>query len=114
MDVRILMRETPESRHENVANPTCTRYSQSADGSIAHARSDIHKMIDLAEDLLSLEQDALSSLRQLHLALCPIEESDAEFLLELTNLLAERRLTDMQPNCGTAKIQLFGYSHQIS
>ena len=69
MDSRILMRETPESRHENVANPTCTRYSQPADGSFAHARSDIHKMIDLAEDLLSLEKDALSCLCEFYMAL---------------------------------------------
>jgi len=32
----------------------------------------------------------------------------------VTNLLAERRLADVQPNSCASEIQFFGYSYQVS
>jgi hypothetical protein len=66
-------------------------------------------MIHLAEDLLRFGDDPFPGLRQPDFPLCPIEKSDAEFFFQLPDLLAQRRLTDAQPDGGAAKVQLFRY-----
>jgi hypothetical protein len=71
-------------------------------------------MINLAQNLLGFENDALSRFGQSHFPLCSIKQPDAEFSLELAYLLAEWWLADMQSNCRTAEIQLFGNGHQVS
>src|SRR4051812_17703919 len=43
---------------------------------------------------------------QRHAALSAVEEPDAELVLELADLLADRRLSDVQALCGASEVQL--------
>jgi hypothetical protein len=43
-----------------------------------------------------------------------LKKLNAEFFLELPDLLAQRRLTDIQPQSGAAEMQFFGYGDQIA
>ncbi len=70
-------------------------------------------MVDLAENLLSLGDDALARFRQSYLALGPIKQTHTKFFLELADLLAEWRLADAQANGGAAEVQLFRNSHKV-
>ena len=44
---------------------------------------------------------------ELHTSLRTLEEYHTEFVLKLVNLLAERRLRDMQSCCRAAKVEFF-------
>src|SRR4051794_31478973 len=46
-------------------------------------------------------------------ALRAVEEPDAELLLELADLLADRRLGDVEPLRGAAEVQLFGDGDEV-
>ena len=110
----ILLHEYSQRLHEDFVQDRLPCDSQAPDCPLAGSRCKTRKVIDLAQNLLGLNHDALSGFRQLDLPLRPIEKPDAEFFLELAYLLAERRLADAQPNSSTPKIQLFSYSHEVS
>src|SRR3954471_21005267 len=82
----ILMREYSQRLYHDIVQDRLPRDSQASDCSLTDSRCKTHEMIDLAQNLLGLDNDALSRFRQLHLPLGPIEQSDAKFFLELTNL----------------------------
>jgi hypothetical protein len=42
------------------------------------------------------------------------KQADAYLLFKPEDLFGERRLSDLQPLCGTTQIQLFGRDHKIS
>src|SRR6185369_11294221 len=50
---------------------------------------------------------------ELDAALVAVEEAHAELLLELADLLADRRLGDVQPLRGAAEVPLFGGSDEV-
>src|SRR5580765_3222481 len=71
------------------------------------ARRHSRRMVDLCEDHSRFVDQHFSCFGQLHLTLGAIEEGDAELALELANLLAERRLADVQALCGSPEMQVF-------
>ena len=54
------------------------------------------------------------SVRQLDAAIRPMEEADAEILLEPANLLTERRLRDVQALRGAPEVQLFRDGDEVT
>jgi hypothetical protein len=71
-------------------------------------------MINLSEHLVGFIDNPLSGLRQEYDSLRSLKELDSEFIFQLSNLLAQRRLTDVQTQCGTAEVQFFSHGYQIA
>jgi hypothetical protein len=80
---------------ENLTNASRHTYRQMADFAFAGLRGDLSEVIDLSEHLLGLVDDPLSGFRQPHFTLRSLKKPDSEFFLELTDLLAQRGLTDV-------------------
>jgi hypothetical protein len=49
----------------------------------------------------------------MYFTLRSLKELDAEFLLELSDLLAQGRLTDVQAYCGAAEVQFLSYGDKV-
>jgi hypothetical protein len=61
-----------------------------------------------------VREECPSGGRQLDAALRPIEQGDAELLLELADLLAQRRLRDSHPRGGAAEVQLLRDGEEVA
>ena len=68
----------------------------------------------LAEYLVSLIDDSSSRPGQPDFTLRSIKQLDAKSFFQLADLLAQRRLADMQAYCGTAEMQFLGDGDQIA
>ena len=66
------------------------------------------RRIALVKQLPRLGEQQTASRRQLHAARRPVEKDDTEFALESTDLLAERRLADVQSRRGPTEMQFLG------
>jgi len=84
------------------------------DFALTRLRGDSREMIELAKYLVGFDNDALSGFRQTDFPLGSMKELDAEVFLELPDLLAQGRLTDIEANCRAAEVQLFRQSHERS
>jgi hypothetical protein len=84
------------------------------DFALARLRGDSREMIELAKYLVGFGNDALSGFRQADFPLGSMKELDAQVFLELADLLAQGRLTDIEANCRAAEVQLFRQSHERS
>jgi hypothetical protein len=71
------------------------------------------EVIDLTEHLMGFADDALAGFRQSDFSFGPLKETNPELFFQLTDLLAERRLADIQSNRGAAEMQLFRHCHEI-
>jgi len=67
----------------------------------------------LVEQSTALCQKGLTCRCELYLPTRSLEQSHAELLLELTDLLAERRLRDVQSCCGAAEVKLLRDGHEV-
>jgi len=72
------------------------------------------KMINLAEYLVCFSNDSFSCGRQTNFALRPLKQSNAEFFFELPDLLAERRLTDVQAYRRATEVKFFGDRYKVT
>src|SRR5262249_29215288 len=71
-----------------------------------------HGALRLREYLAHLVGERLPGGRDLDAPLRALEERDAEFLLELSDLLAERGLRDAKARCGAPEVQLLCYGEE--
>jgi hypothetical protein len=85
-----------------------------ADRALACARGHTREVIDLAQNLVRFVYDPLSSLREPDLSFCPVEEFDAEFFLQLPDLLAQGRLADVQPYSRPAEMEFLGDGDEVA
>jgi hypothetical protein len=70
-------------------------------------------VIDPAEDVPRLAQEDAAGIGQCDVVATAIEERYADIGLELTNLLAERRLRRVQACGGTREIEFLGHRHEV-
>jgi hypothetical protein len=82
-----------------------------SDFSATRLRGNLREVIDASEHLIGLVDDALSRLGQLNIPLCSLKQLNAKLLFQLPDLLAQRRLADVEADCGAAEVQLFGDGH---
>jgi pimeloyl-ACP methyl ester carboxylesterase len=68
--------------------------------------------LELARNLPRLPQETLSSGRQGQLLLAPVEQLCPQFIFQIVNLTAQRRLRYMQAFCGLTDVQFLGDSHK--
>jgi len=68
----------------------------------------------LRQDDARLLHEHAARFGELHLSLGAMEELDAEFLFELPDLMAERRLAEMQPLGGAAEVQRLGQRDDVA
>ena len=69
---------------------------------------------DVLEDLPRLREVGLARLGQHHAVVLADEEREAELLLELLDLAAERRLRDVEPFGRAPEVQLLGDRYEIA
>ena len=70
-------------------------------------------MLDATEDVFRLAQEGAAGVGQRHMMTAAIEQCDANFPLEVADLLAERRLRGVESAGGTREVQLFGHRHEV-
>jgi hypothetical protein len=80
-------------------------YGQLADLAFFRLHDHSCRLFNLMQNLATLFLEDLARSRQLHSPLRSLQEFYSEFLLELQNLLAQRRLADVQPFGRTAEMQ---------
>src|SRR5262249_51239608 len=73
-----------------------------------------HGALRLCEYLTHLVGERLPGGRDLDAPLRALEERDAGFLLELSDLLAERRLRDAEAPRGAPEVQLLRYGEEVA
>ena len=78
----------------------------------------LHKVLDLphgipCKDVFRLAQINTAGTGESHVLTTTLQQRDAQFRFELTNLLAKRWLRSMQARCRASEIQFLGYSHKI-
>jgi hypothetical protein len=86
---------------------------QLADLPFVRLNSDAPRMIHLKHNLAALLLEHLTRSRQLNPTLCALQQLDAEFILELKDLLAQRRLADVQSFCRSSEMQFARNRHEI-
>src|SRR5207248_11514198 len=64
--------------------------------------------IELPQDNPCFVDESAAGRGQLHVTFGPFEEHDSNFLLEMTDLHAERRLAHVQPFRGASEMQFLG------
>src|SRR5262245_51129631 len=72
------------------------------------------KMVDLTKHLMRFSNDTFPRFSKPDLALRSLKKLNPEFFLELTDLLAQRRLTDVEADCGSAEVQLLRDGDEVS
>jgi hypothetical protein len=87
--------------------------AQLLDGTLRRVARRKLRELSLAEHSSRLYEERLACNGQGHLSLRAVEQTDAELLLEFTNLLANRRLGDVQPFGRAAEVQLLGYRDEV-
>jgi hypothetical protein len=70
-------------------------------------------MVNAAQHQVRFIDKPSARIRQANFPVCSLEELNPEFFLQLPYLLAQRRLTDIQTQCGTAEMQLIRQCYQI-
>jgi hypothetical protein len=68
----------------------------------------------MGKNLPRLPQETFSSGRQGQLPLAPVEQLRLQFIFQIVNLTAQRRLRYMQAFCGPTDVQSLGDSHKVS
>jgi len=68
----------------------------------------------LRQDDARLLHEHTASFGELHLAFGAVEELDPELFFELPDLMAERRLTQIQPFGGPAEVQRLGQHDDVA
>jgi hypothetical protein len=71
-------------------------------------------ILNLGEDLAAIGKKLLSRRRQADAAVGAGKQPGADLLLEDLNLLAQRRLGDIQPRRRVAKMELFGDGNKVA
>jgi hypothetical protein len=72
------------------------------------------RTLRLRQDLAGVSEERTARGRQLDAALRPVEEHDSELLLELADLLAQRRLRDPHPRGRAAEVQLLRDGDEVA
>src|SRR6185503_6945143 len=80
----------------------------------ADALGDVRRVIGLGEDHPRFGDEHPARFGQLHLPLRPMEQFDAEFILELPDLLTERRLTDVKTLRRLSEVQAVGNGNGVA
>jgi hypothetical protein len=75
---------------------------------------DLRRTVRLGERQPRLDKEGSAGVRQLDSTARPMEEADAEFMLEATNLLTERRLRDVKAPGGSTEVQFFRHRDEIA
>src|SRR5437879_4044735 len=87
--------------------------SRARDAGDSRSRTQASRVLRLRQHLPRILEEPLAGIRQPHPPLGPIEEPDAELLLELADLFAQRRLGDVQSLGGPTEVQLLGHCDEV-
>src|SRR5208337_3476275 len=71
-------------------------------------------MLRLGNQFSCFLQKDPARIRQFHVALVAREELNLRFLFQLMNLMAQRRLSHVQPPRGSAEVQFFGNGDEVA
>jgi hypothetical protein len=82
--------------------------------SFLSTRSQLCRLVALSEDCTGFVGEHLTSDGELDLALGPVKKLGAQLGFQVSNLLTERRLAQMQTLGGPAKIQCLGHGKEIT
>jgi hypothetical protein len=75
---------------------------------------DLRRTVRLGERQPRFDKEGSAGVRQLDSTARPMEEADAEFMLEATNLLTERRLRDVKAPGSSTEVQFFRHRDEIA
>jgi NAD(P)-dependent dehydrogenase (short-subunit alcohol dehydrogenase family) len=78
------------------------------------APRELDRALSLNDGEAGLLQQCLSSRREAHATCGSIEERDTEFILEETDLLAQGRLTDLEPLCRATEVKLLSNHDEVA
>jgi hypothetical protein len=103
LDTRVTLAERPKDRRDHFCK--CgpdEAYSEPPRLAVALAVGRAYRLVDVPEDLPRFLEQRGASLGQIDASAATVEEPEAEFVLELPDLLAERRLRNTQQSRGPA------------
>ena len=108
----------PRERPQDLDKDLRIRRSGRADGqltdfALVHAQRQIRRVRGLREDDARLLDEHPAGVGELDVALRAVEQRHAEFRLQLSNLLAERRLAEMKPLGGAAEVERVGHGDDV-
>ena len=112
------LRVPPGERAQDVDEDLRVRRSGRADGQLAdlaliHARRQVGRVRGLRQDDARLLDEHPAGFGELDVALGPVEQRDTELVFQLPDLLAERRLAEMQPLGGAAEVKRVGHGDDV-
>jgi hypothetical protein len=84
------------------------------DFSATRLRCDFREVVDLTQDSIGFVNDSPARVRKSDLLLVSVEKLYSEFLLQLADLLTQRRLADVEAYGGAAEVQFFSYRHEVT
>jgi hypothetical protein len=103
-----------DGRQEQCAHRRENRDAQLAGLAAARRPGKLSRALNLQKNLPGLFQERFTGWSQSQPLFVSVEQLRPDFILQVVNLAAERRLRDVQAFCGLADIQSVGGFHKIS
>src|ERR1700730_6620898 len=72
------------------------------------------RVLDTTHDSVCLFEIGTAGFRQIDVSCSSIEQFHAEFALQISNLMTERRLRDVQAACRSTKMQLLCHGNEVT
>jgi hypothetical protein len=111
-------RVPPRERAQDVDKNLCIRRSGRADGQLAdlalvHAKRQVRRVFGLRQDDARFLDEHPAGVGELDVALRPVEQRHTELCFQLSNLLAERRLAEVEPLSCVPEMQRVRYGDDV-
>jgi len=115
LDFRVMLPEgRQESREDVELGGRHVPDDQLPDLPSRRSARDLCCVFRLGQGQLRFDQEGATGVCQLDSAVRPMEEADAEVLLETTDLLTQRRLRDVKALRGSTEVQLFRDGNEVA
>jgi hypothetical protein len=109
---------TPGECAQDVDKNLCIRRSGRADGQLAdlpliHAKRQVRRMLGLRQDDARFVDEHPPGIGEFDVALCPVEQRHTQLGFQLSNLLAERRLAEVEAFGCVAEVKGVRYGDDV-
>src|SRR5262245_57162469 len=109
-----LCEESDDACAVEKVRPQGATHEELTELSAARALSIPRRLLRLRDEGPRFTQEYSAGVRQLHVTLRPVKQGGVQLPLEATDLLAQRRLRDMEPRSGSPEMELFGHGEEVA
>jgi hypothetical protein len=110
---RVFPGKEPQRLYQNIVDASRDSNRQVPDFAGAGLCRYFRKVLHSRKHLIGLVDHSLPGLCQTYFPFGSLKELNIQFLLQLPDLLTQRRLADVQAYSRTAEVQLFSHRYQI-